>query len=265
MLLLDNFVHADLHPGNIMVKFFKPTTKSILQSFWDRLFDKPEVDPATIHSKVSVEIAHKLRSLSHNQPEWLAELERLDAEGYQPEIVLLDTGLVTELNEVNRRNFIDLFRAIAEFDGYKAGKLMVERCKTPELVLDEETFALKIQHLVLSVKSRTFTLAQIRISDVLSEVLKAVRTHHVRMEGDFINTVLSILLLEGIGRQLDPSMDLFKGALPILRELGKQVSSSGNLRDSLQEGYNSGSLGTMLKVGSRSTLGRRAAFRDSKT
>ncbi len=45
------------------------------------------------------------------------------------------------------------------------------------------------------------------------------------MEGDFVNTVISILLLEGIGRQLDPNMDLFKSALPILRQLGRQMGT----------------------------------------
>lgn len=62
--------------------------------------------------------------------------------------------------------------------------------------------------LILSVKSKTFSLAQIKISDVLTEVLMAVRDHHVKMEADFVNTVISILLLEGIGRQLDPGMDV---------------------------------------------------------
>ena len=215
----------------------------------DRIFDRPEEDPAAKQGgTISAEICQRLRSLSHDHEAWHDELDRLHDLGYQPEIVLLDTGLVTELLGENRTNFLDLFRAIAEFDGYKAGKLMIERCKSPELVLDSETFALKIQHLALSVKSRTFSLSQIRVSDVLSEVLKAVRTHHVRMEGDFINTILSILLLEGIGRQLDPDMDLFKGALPILRQLGKQMGTSGTLKDQLKDGLSSGTLGPMLKV-----------------
>jgi len=101
-------------------------------------------------------------------------------------------------------------------------------------------FALKIQHLALSVKAKTFSLGQIRIADVLTEVLKAVRTHHVKMEGDFVNTIVSILLLEGIGRQLDPEMDLFKSALPILRKLGRQVTPN----DVTQ---NARGLGAMLK------------------
>ncbi|KAG9046583.1 hypothetical protein FS837_004143 [Tulasnella sp. UAMH 9824] len=246
MLLLDNFVHADLHPGNIMVKFYKPTTSYILQNIWASLTGsaKPE-DPLTSDPSAgqeSLEIVQRLRALKHSRTEWLEEINKLSEEGYQPELVMLDAGLVTVLSDVDRRNFLDLFRAIAEFDGYRAGKLMVERCRTPELVVDEEIFALKIQHLALSVKAKTFSLGQIKIADVLTEVLRNVQTHHVKMEGDFVNTIVSMLLLEGIGRQLDPDMDLFKSALPILRKLGRQMSVNDvNLQ-------NARSLGAMLKV-----------------
>ncbi|GAA5955502.1 hypothetical protein JCM8115_006772 [Rhodotorula mucilaginosa] len=226
MLLIDNFVHSDLHPGNIMVKWFKPSTRNMLASLWAGLRDTPEPDAADVTDNThGVEIVHRLRSLKHDKQAWLAELDRLEDEGYQPEIVFIDTGLVTRLNETNRRNFLDLFTAVASFDGYRAGQLMVERCRAPELVIDEETFALKMQKLVLGVKSQTFSLAKIKIADVLSQVLTNVREHHVKMEADFVNTVISILLLEGIGRQLDPEMDLFKSALPILRQLGKQVGT----------------------------------------
>jgi aarF domain-containing kinase len=68
-------------------------------------------------------------------------------------------------------------------------------------------------------------LAKLKISDILTDVLTAVRRHHVKLEGDFVNTVISILVLEGIGRQLDPDMDLFKSALPILRQLGRQLGT----------------------------------------
>ena len=133
--------------------------------------------------------------------------------------------------------------AVAEFDGYRAGILMVERCRTPELAIDTETFALRMQHIVLNVKRKTFSLGQIKISDILKEVLKAVRKHHVKMEGDFVNTVISILLLEGIGRQLDPGLDLFKSALPILRQLGRQMSTQENMKQ-----LPSGEVGAFLKV-----------------
>ena len=70
-----------------------------------------------------------------------------------------------------------------------------------------------------------------------------VRKHHVKMEGDFVNTVISILLLEGIGRQLDPGLDLFKSALPILRQLGRQMSTQEGMKQ-----LPSGEVGAFLKV-----------------
>ncbi|KAG8678391.1 hypothetical protein FRC08_017815, partial [Ceratobasidium sp. 394] len=225
MLLLDNFVHADLHPGNIMIKFYKPTTKDVFYNFFSSIFNS---DPPPLgshaHDESDVIVAH-LRQLAHSPTEWRQALYELEEDGYQPELVFLDAGLVTVLSERNRHNFLDLFRAIAEFDGYRAGELMVQRSRSPQLAIDPDVFALKMQHLVLGVKRKTFSLGQIKIADILYEVLKAVRTHHVRMEGDFINTVISLLLLEGIGRQLDPEMDLLKSSLPILRQLGRQTAA----------------------------------------
>lgn len=205
MLLLDNFIHADLHPGNIMVRFYKPATLKSQRSSHPKAAD---VEKAT---DVTEEVLARLRPHRGDKHSWLSTLSTIDSEGYRPQLIFIDTGLVTELNEKNRANFLDLFKAVAEFDGYKAGLLMVERCRQPDAVIDKEVFALRMQHLVLGVKSRTFALGNIKIGDILNEVLDMVRSHHVRMEGDFINVVLSILLLEGIGRNLDPEMDLFSG------------------------------------------------------
>jgi len=205
MLLIDNFVHADLHPGNIMVRFYKPE-KLDLAFGRHKQSNKPEES-----KDVTEEVLQKLRPHRHKPKEWSTALDRIDQEGYRPQLIFIDTGLVTQLNDTNRTNFLDLFKAIATFDGYRAGHLMVERCRQPDAVIDREVFALKMQHLVLGVKSRTFALGNIKIGDILNEVLSMVRSHHVRMEGDFVNVVISILLLEGIGRGLDPELDLFKG------------------------------------------------------
>ncbi|KAF8474308.1 hypothetical protein JB92DRAFT_1903885 [Gautieria morchelliformis] len=246
MLLLDNFIHSDLHPGNIMIRFYKPTTSFVLRGILASVFNTPPpTDPShsPSHHEAQDMIINRLHPLISDPSSWRAELQTLFQQGYQPELIFIDAGLVTTLDGDNRRNFLDLFRAVAEFDGYRAGKLMVERCRSPELAVDPETFALKIQHLVLSVKSKTFSLARIKISDILTDVLKAVRQHHVKMEGDFINTVISVLLLEGIGRQLDPNLDLFRSSLPILRQLGRQMTAQENMKDLSHSNF-----GAMLKI-----------------
>ncbi|KAL2265943.1 hypothetical protein VTJ83DRAFT_5295 [Remersonia thermophila] len=217
MLLLDNFVHADLHPGNIMVRFYEAERPSL--PLRRSTGENPDVRTPT---DVTEKVLSRLRPHRHRRDLWLAELEKLDREGFRPQLIFIDTGLVTELNETNRRNFLDLFRAVAEFDGYRAGHLMCERCRQPDAVLDKEVFALKMQHLVLGVKSKTLALGIVKIGDILQQVLQMVRQHHVRLEGDFVNVVISILLLEGIGRSLDPDVDLLSSSLPILRQLGTQ-------------------------------------------
>jgi aarF domain-containing kinase len=224
MLLLDNFVHADLHPGNIMVRFYQSQKPHLPFS------RHKDADPNGLPD-VTEQVLERLRPYRHKKDTkaWEAELLKIDREGFRPQLIFIDTGLVTELNATNRRNFLDLFKAIAEFDGYKAGHLMCERCRQPDAIIDEEIFALKMQHLVLGVKSRTLALGNMKIGDILSQVLSMVRTHHVRLEGDFVNVVISILLLEGIGRSLNPDIDLLSSALPILRQLGAQ-SGGGMLR-----------------------------------
>jgi aarF domain-containing kinase len=209
MLVMDNFIHSDLHPGNIMIRFLKPSSQASLLSRIP-FFSSPNASEREDREDVTPEVRSRLMPHRGNTAAWTAELAALDAEGYRPQLVFIDAGLVTELNSTNRRNFLDLFRAIAEFDGYRAGQLMISRSQSPSTVLDKEVFALKMQHLVLTVKSRTLALGNISFGDILSEVLSMVRTHHVRMEGDFVNVVLSMLLLEGIGRSLDPRMDLLK-------------------------------------------------------
>ncbi|RAK98021.1 ABC1 kinase family protein [Aspergillus ibericus CBS 121593] len=226
MLLIDNFVHADLHPGNIMVRFYRPSELDLSLGSKSRASDAPtaaEVD-------VTESVLARLRPHASDRRDWKKALDNLNAEGYRPQLIFIDTGLVTQLNDLNRRNFIDLFRAIAEFDGFRAGELMVERCRQPDAVIDPYYFALGMEHLVLNVKSRTFALGSVKIGDVLSEVLSLVRKHHVRLEGDFVNVVISCLLLEGIGRNLDPNLDLFKSSLPILRKLGSNTTSFKSVR-----------------------------------
>lgn len=211
MLILDNFVHADLHPGNMLVRFYK-----------NEMY-KHKREYKIVKSSNEIEtnrITEELLALGDDSDAWCEKLENLYENGYHAEICFLDVGLITELNHDDRINFIDLFKALSEFDGYKAGELMVERSRTPETVLNKEIFALKVEKLVDRMKERTFTLGNISIGDLLDQVLSMVRSHHVRMEGDFITVIVAILLLEGIGRQLDPQLDLFASSLPVLRKLG---------------------------------------------
>ncbi|EGV63428.1 ABC1-domain-containing protein [Yamadazyma tenuis ATCC 10573] len=200
MLILDNFIHADLHPGNMMVRFYKNTHYQHKKEY--------KIIKSSNESETN-KITEEFLNLPDDQDLWCEKLHDLYHQGYHAEICFLDVGIVTELNQVDRVNFIDLFKALSDFDGYKAGELMIERSRTPDSAIDTELFAMKVEKLVDRMKQRTFALGNLSIGDLLEQVMTMVRKHHVRMEGDFISILVAILLLEGIGRQLDPGLDLF--------------------------------------------------------
>lgn len=201
MLLLYNFIHSDLHAGNILITFDNEGSNH--------------------------ELIKKLKA-AETLTEWQETWGLLEHSG-EPHLWFIDAGLVTELNPVNQTNFIDLFKAIASFDGRRVGQLMIERSRTPETAVDGDVFALRTEMLIDQVKKRTFTLGSVGIGDLLTNVMEMVRKHHVRMESDFVTVILSILLLEGVGRSLNPDLDIFKSALPVLRQVD-QSKAMNSLR-----------------------------------
>tara|TARA_R110002003_G_scaffold44_11_gene3333 strand:+ start:35978 stop:36985 length:1008 start_codon:yes stop_codon:yes gene_type:complete len=113
MVLIDNFIHADLHPGNIMVRFYKPEKLDV--PIFTRKEDRVTGPKESLD--VTEEVLERLRPHKKDPKQWKSTLEELDREGYRPQLIFIDMGLVTELNAKNRANFLDLFKAVAEFDG----------------------------------------------------------------------------------------------------------------------------------------------------
>lgn len=259
MLLSDNFVHADLHPGNIMIKLTKPM--SFLDNIWKHLFhwqftNSNNISSSTLHPLAdsdSDKVVSTLLELRNKPAQWRAELERLHHAGYNPEIIFLDAGLVEILSPTNQRNLLDLISSLVKFDGFRAGQLLIERSRSPELAIDPDVFALKIEHIVLDIKRKTFSLAKITISDLLSQILRTIRQHHVKLEGDFANILISILVSEGVSRQLNPDMDIFSHAIPILRQQMASRGSIGMMKD-MPTGHLSALFKVWVRVEARSFI-----------
>ncbi|GBG25809.1 ABC1 family protein YPL109C, mitochondrial [Hondaea fermentalgiana] len=140
-------------------------------------------------------------------------------------ISFIDGGLTTTLSEKNRINFIDLFAAVATGNGRLAGELMVERADPERIRLakDPDAFIDGIESVVSRVQLDSFRLDRVKIGSVLEQVLNLVREHQVPIDPSFTNLILSIIVLEGIGRNLDPALDIFKESLPILFKVDRKM------------------------------------------
>ena len=164
MIFVDNYVHGDLHPGNMLVA--------------------PD--------------GHTL--------------------------VILDPGLITTLSPDDRRNFLSLFAAVAAGDGKLGAKLMLEKSRGGKDVIyriDKARYEADMDRIFSAVNGtesakRTFQLADVKVGDVLTDVLDTVQRHGIRIESNFTTLIASIIVLEGVGRQLDPNLNIFASAAPFL-------------------------------------------------
>jgi aarF domain-containing kinase len=59
----------------------------------------------------------------------------------------------------------------------------------------------------------------LHIAELLSNLLTIVSTHRVLLEPNFTSVVLALMLLEGLGRSLDPELDLLTVARPFILHL----------------------------------------------
>jgi aarF domain-containing kinase len=142
-------------------------------------------------------------------------------------LVFLDAGIATSLDDNDKRNLYDLFRAVITNKGKEAGLLMVQRAKHERCSQVEggvEAFTNGIADIVAEFHDRRkqgLTLGAVRIGSLLSRVLDLCRVHGVEVDPAMANVVISTLVLEGLGRSLEPSLNLIDFALPFLIGRGK--------------------------------------------
>lgn len=159
MIFEDGFVHADLHPGNILVN---------------------------------------------------------DAH----EVVLLDLGLTAELDELHRRIFTTYFAAWAQGDGVTMARLMSDYSPgaPPK---NYEAY----ERDILGFVSRYYgkALGEVAVSQVVFDMMGILRRHRVRANATFTMVNIAMAVTEGIGKQLDPELDLMNEALPFFARIGAEA------------------------------------------
>jgi ubiquinone biosynthesis protein len=89
-------------------------------------------------------------------------------------------------------------------------------------------------------------LAQIPVDEVLAEVLAILFNHKVRLPGDMAMLIRAIMVLDGLGRKLDPNFKIVESLEPFIRKLIADKLSIKRL-----------GMGAMRTVTSLSTLAQR--------
>lgn len=131
-------------------------------------------------------------------------------------LVLLDAGLVTELAHRDQENLIALLEAVVSGDSRHAATLMIERSRDPASAVDPDGFVRGMAAIIDRVKLDSFRLDRVQVGAVLESVFTLARRHRVKLEPNFASLGVAVIIVEGVGRQLHPEMDLLAASLAML-------------------------------------------------
>jgi len=131
-----------------------------------------------------------------------------------PILNVLDAGISADLTREDRRNLVETFRAIVKGDGKRVGELFLDR--SSHECHDRSGFLDEMEKLVLKARGKQLTLDRIDVSELLKNTFSILLRYKVRLDSSFSSLVLAVIVLEGLGRSLDPSLDLLTRAIPYL-------------------------------------------------
>lgn len=188
MVFVDNFVHGDLHPGNILVLSQAPASTD---------------DSGEVHGKTT------LTDL------WDTVVVSIRPSPSPYQLVLLDAGIVAQLSEHDLANFKAVFTAVVMRKGERVAELILHHARANECQ-DVPQFKKEMAQLVDHALSNTLALGKIQVADLLSRVFGLLIKHKVKLESNFASIVFAIMVLEGLGRSLDPNLDILELAKPML-------------------------------------------------
>jgi ubiquinone biosynthesis protein len=147
--------------------------------------------------------------------------------------IALDFGIVGSLSEFDKNYLAQNFLAFFQRDYRRVARLHIESGWVPANTREEE-----LEGAVRAVCEPYFDrpLAEISLGQVLLRLFQTSRRFNVEIQPQLVLLQKTLLNVEGLGRQLDPQLDLWQTAKPYLeRWMHDRVGLSGIKKKLTQE------------------------------
>ncbi|MDR2873125.1 MAG: ubiquinone biosynthesis regulatory protein kinase UbiB [Xanthomonadaceae bacterium] len=143
-----------------------------------------------------------------------------------PRFIAVDFGIVGQLTPEDQYYLAENFMAIFNKDYRRIAELHVEAGWVPAGVRIEE-----LEAATRAVCEPYFTraLSEISLAEVLVKLFRTAQKYQLTLQPQLILLQKTLLNIEGVGRQLDPELDIWAVARPVLQQILLQRYSSKRL------------------------------------
>lgn len=132
----------------------------------------------------------------------------------QGELVILDTGLIARLSDTDRRDFTDFFFALANNDGNECARIVHDNASYFSPRYSRPSFENEMRCLIA--RHSALKSSEFEVSTFVYQLIGLQRTAGVRGSTKFIMTILSMVVFDGICKQLYPDCEFQKESKPFL-------------------------------------------------
>jgi len=155
------------------------------------------------------------------------------ADGPKPIIGLIDLGMVGRLSPELRDRTIDLMVAAVRKDAYGVADALYSIGR-PTKKVDMREYRAEVA--LLAEKYLGKPLKEIDLSAMIRDLVQGAMKYGLEIPTDFMLVGKALMTIEGIGKQLDPDLDVFGEAQPYFIKLLRQRYSPQRLGNELIRG-----------------------------
>ena len=136
-------------------------------------------------------------------------------------IGLIDFGTVGFLDERDKANLIRLYIAIIQFDAPSAVNQLI-RMGIADPTVDEIGLERDLRRLLRRYKG--LPLKDISASELLAEIQPIIYEYRLRVPSDYWLLIKTLVVMEGVGKQVAPDFDVFEVSGPYVRRFLIQLA-----------------------------------------